>query len=147
MSNARRFALPVAAALLTGVIAAPAMAAAQHAGKTKPAHNKATSVLLKAAKTSVAPKHKTALTATLKSGKHRLAGEELWLEKRDAGTHKFGSPVDIGATDSDGKVTLPVVPGNHKGHKEQYRVVFQGDSGWKASHSAVVTVTVSAPTS
>jgi hypothetical protein len=130
--------LPLAAALATGAVAAPSVAA-------KPTHDKSTNVLLRAARSTVAPKHKVSLTATLKSAKHRLAGEELWLEKRDAGTHKFGNPVDIGTTDSNGQVTVPVVPGNHKGAKEQYRVVFQGDTGYKASHSSVITVTVSAP--
>ena len=142
----RKAALPIAAAVLTAAIAVPAWA--DHApAKAKPTHDKSTNILLKAAKSTVAPKHKTSLTATLKSAHHRLAGEELWIEERDASTHKFASPIGIGTTDSNGQVTVPVVPGNHKGHKEQYRVVFQGDTGYKASHSAVITVTVAAPTS
>jgi hypothetical protein len=141
MPTTRRVALPVAAALAIGAIALPAWASHSPAG---PAHDKATKVLLKAGRSSVAPKHKVSLTATLESAKHRLSGEDLWLETRDAAGRKFGNPVDLGTTDSSGQITVPVTPGNHKGTKTQYRVVFQGDTGYKASHSRVITITVAA---
>ena len=137
----RRIAAPVAAALVIGSITTPAWAA--HS-PTRPTHDKATNVVLKAGRSTVAPKHKVSLTATLKSAEHRLAGAELWLEARDASTRKFDNPVDLGATDANGQLTVPVTPGNHKGAKTQYRVVFQGDVGHKASHSSVITVTVTA---
>ena len=139
MSITRRTAVPLSVLLATALSAGPALAA-------KPTHDKSTSVLLRAARATVAPKHKVSLTATLKSAKGHLAGQELWLEQRDAGTHKFGNPVDLGVTDPDGQVAVPVVPGNHQGDKQQYRVVFQGATGYKASHSSVITITVaSAP--
>jgi hypothetical protein len=135
----RTLSVSIATALAAGLLAGPAVAA----GAAKPTHDKATNILIRAAKSTVAPKHKTTLTATLKSAKHRLAGEELWLEQRDKGTHKWGAPVDMGTTDSNGQVAVPVTPGNHKGTKEQYRVVFQGDTGYRASHSSLITITVS----
>jgi hypothetical protein len=140
----RPIALAVAAALVTGAIASPAWAS--HS-PVRPTHDKPTNVVLKAGRSTVAPKHKLSLTATLKSARHRLAGEELWLQTRDAASHKFGNPIDVGPTDANGQVTVPVSPGNHKGTKTQYRLVFQGDTGYKASHSSVITITVAAPTS
>ena len=93
----RAVALPVAAALVIGAVATPALASHSPA---RPAHDKATNVVLKAGRSTVAPKHKASLTATLKSANHRVAGEDLWLESRDAASHKFGNAVDIGATDA-----------------------------------------------
>ncbi len=131
--------LPIVGVLAAGLMAAPAVAAPSAKPTVKP-----TSITLKAAHATTAPKHKVSLTATLKSGKKRLAGETLYLEKRDASTHKFSDPVAITTpTDANGQTSVPVTPGNKKGHKEQYRVVFQGDSAYNASRSAVITITVS----
>jgi hypothetical protein len=141
MPTNRRIALPVAAALAIGAVAAPAWAS--H-GPARQVPDKATNVVLEAGRSTVAPKHKVSLTATLKSAKHRLAGEELWLESRDAASRRFGNPVDMGTTDANGQVTVPVAPGNHKGTKAQYRVVFRADTGYKGSHSRVITITVAA---
>jgi hypothetical protein len=143
MHATRPIALSVAAALVTGAIASPAWASHRPA---RPTHDKATELALKAGRSTVAPKHKLSLTATLKSANRRLASEELWLERRDAGTNKFGDPVDIGPTDANGQFTVPIAPGNHQGNKTQYRVVFQGDTGYRASHSSIITVTVAAST-
>lgn len=139
----RHIVIPVGVVLAAGLIAAPAASAA-HSSSTPKA--RPTSITLKATHER-APKHsshKVALTATLKAGHQRLAGETLYLEKRDAGTHKFSDPVAIAPTDSNGQASVPVTPNAHgKGKKEQYRVVFQGDTGspaYKASRSGVITV-------
>ena len=134
--------LPIAGVLTAGLMAAPAFASTSAKPAVKP-----TSITLKATHATTAPKHKVSLTATLKAGRKRLEGETLYLEKRDAATHKFGDPVAISApTDANGQTSVPVTLGNKKGHKdqkEQYRVVFQGDSADKASRSGVITITVS----
>jgi hypothetical protein len=102
-----------------------------------------TSLTLKAAHAAVAPKHKISLTATLKSSGKPVAGETLYLVSRTAGSKKFGNPVAIDSvTDANGRLTVPVIPGNKKGHKQQYEVTFTGDAQHKASHSSVITVTV-----
>jgi hypothetical protein len=101
-----------------------------------------TSMTLHAAHATAAPRHKDALTATLRSHGKPLAGEPVTLESRTPGSRRFGNAVDAGTTDANGQVSVPVVPGNSKGHKEQYRVVFAGDATHQASHSAVITVTV-----
>ena len=136
MSSYTRVAAVVAGVAATGLMAGPAFASAP--AKTP------TSLTLKAAHASVAPKHKDALTLTLKAGNKRLAGETVYVEKRTAGAAKFGKLVMLSKqTDAKGQVTFSVVPGTKKGHKEQYEVVFKGTSKYKASHSHVLTVTVS----
>jgi hypothetical protein len=144
MRPTRRMTLPLAAAVAGGLIAGPALAAAATTvPAAKPAQARSTTVLLKASKSTVAPKHKDTLTATLKSARRAVTGETLYLEKREAGSRKFSNPIAVGATDANGHVVISVVPGNKKGVKEQGRVVFQGDTGYKSSHSRVITVTVS----
>ena len=123
----------LAGATVTALAASPALA-------TTTTHP--TSLTLKAAHASVAPKHKDRLTATLKAGTHRLAGEPVYLESRSAGAKKFSAPVSIGTTDAKGTVSVSVVPGRRKGHREQYRVIFKGDAKYGRSHSAVITLTV-----
>ena len=130
--------VPVTALLAAGLVAAPVAAATPSKPKVH-----STAVTLKSAHATTKPKHKVSITATLKSGHTRVAGETLYLEQRDATTHKFSNPVAIGTTDGSGQVSVPVTPGNHKGKKEQYRVVFQGDSGYKHSRSGVITISVS----
>jgi 5-hydroxyisourate hydrolase-like protein (transthyretin family) len=130
-------ALAVAAAAAVGFAAS----AAASAPATRP-----TSLTLHAAHVTTAPRHKDALTATLRSLGKPVAGEPVTLESRTAGSRAFGNPVDAGTTDSNGQITVPLVPGNSKGHKEQYRVVFAGDATHKGSRSAVITVTVATGT-
>jgi 5-hydroxyisourate hydrolase-like protein (transthyretin family) len=132
-TRALTLALGVAAA--TTLVAAPALAAAP---AVKP-----TALTLKAAHATVAPKHKVSLTATLKSQGKPVAGASVSLESRSQGSTKFGNPVPVdGVTDAAGRITVPVVPGNKKGHKQQYEVTFAGDAQHKASHSRVITITV-----
>jgi hypothetical protein len=100
-----------------------------------------TSLTLKAAHTTVAPKAKDTLTGTLKSGTKRLSGEPIRLERRAAGTKSF-TLVSTKTTNANGQVTYTVVPGTRKGQKEQYMLVFAGNNSYKASHSSVITITV-----
>ena len=118
-------------ALAAGLTAAPALAAGAQP----------TSLTLKAAKSSVAHNQKTTLTGTLKSGATFVSGAPVVLEKRAAGA-KSWSTVTTKTTNSKGAVTYSVVPGTKKGQKEQYELVFKGNSKYKASHSAVITITV-----
>lgn len=101
-----------------------------------------TSLTLHAARATVAPKHKDSLTATLRSLGKPVANAAVVLESRTAGSRAFSNPTAVGTTDDNGSVTVPVVPGNKKGHKEQYRVIFAGDAAHHASRSSVITVTV-----
>lgn len=120
-----------ATALATGI--SPALAAKPTA--------KPTSLTLKAAHSTVAPKHKDTLTGTLKSGGTALAGKDVKLVKRDANKRTW-TYVSTKTTDAAGHVVLTVTPGAKKGKKEQYELVFAGDATSKASHSAVITLTV-----
>ncbi|MFZ2058663.1 MAG: hypothetical protein WAV54_14755 [Acidimicrobiales bacterium] len=132
----------LAGVVLVGAFAIPAFASGKPTAKP-------TSITLKASKATVAPKHKVSLTATLKSGKSPLADEQLCLQSRTPSTtggwSSWGSCANFASlTNSKGQVGVNgVVPGNKKGAKTQYEVVFPGATGYKASHSPVITVTVS----
>lgn len=130
-----------ASVVLAGAAAATIAGMTASAVAAAPAA-KPTSLTLHASHASVAPKHKDSLTATLRSHGKPVAGEPVALESRTAGSRAFANPTPIGTTDDKGQVIVPVVPGNSKGHKEQYRVVFAGDATRRASHSSVITVTV-----
>ena len=125
------------ALVLAGVLTASLTAGTALAATPAP-----TSLTLKAAKTTVTHNTKTTLTGTLKSGKKLVAGQSVKLEKRAYGTKKFAL-VGTKTTGTKGTVSFSVVPGTKKGQKEQYEVVFTGTSKYKASHSAVITITVS----
>jgi 5-hydroxyisourate hydrolase-like protein (transthyretin family) len=131
--NPLRPAAVIGAVALAGLGVTPALAA------TAP---KPTSLTLKAAHSSVAPKTKDTLTATLKSGTKPVAGEPVKLEKRAAGA-KSWTLVSSKTTNAKGQTSWSVVPGSKKGQKEQYELVFSGNKSYKASHSSVITVTVS----
>jgi hypothetical protein len=133
-TTVRSFAV-AAGVLAASLAAAPAFAAT--APTTKP-----TSLTIKAAKSTVARNQKDTLTGTLKSGKKVLAGETVKLEKRAAGAKHF-TVVATKTTTAKGQVTLVVTPGTKKGQKEQYELVFSGTKSYKASHSSIITVTVS----
>jgi 5-hydroxyisourate hydrolase-like protein (transthyretin family) len=133
--STRILTVAVGASVAAASAAVPAVAATPAA--------KPTTLALKAAHATVAPKHKVSLTATLKSHGKPVVGASVSLESRSAGSRKFGNPVAIdGVTDANGRIVVPVVPGNKKGHKQQYEVTFAGDAQHKASHSSVITITV-----
>jgi hypothetical protein len=134
VSRAAVRSLAVVAGLAVGsMAAAPAFATTA----AKP-----TSLTLKAAKSSVAPKQKDTLTGLLKSGTHTLAGDTVKLERRAYGAKSF-VVVASKTTDSKGRAVLTVTPGTRKGQKVQYELVFSGTKSYKASHSSIITVTVS----
>ena len=124
--------LILTAALIAGVSAAPAFAATAA---------KATSLNLRSAHATVAPKAKDTLTGTLKAGNAAVANEKVTLEQRSGTTGKF-SVVRSALTNSKGLVTFTVTPGTKKGQKEQYELVHASDAKYKASHSQIITVTV-----
>ena len=124
--------LAIAGILAASLTAAPALASAAVP----------TSLTLKAAHSSVAPKAKDTLTGYLKAGKLALANQTVKLEQRASGAKTF-KVVATKTTDANGKVVLTVTPGTKKGQKEQYELVFAGTKTYKASHSAIITVTVS----
>jgi hypothetical protein len=124
------------AVVLAGIVAAslgvaPAMAATA----------KATSLNLRAAHTTVAPKAKDTLTGTLKSGSSYVAGEKVTLERRAGTSGKF-TVVKTVVTGKNGTASFTVVPGTKTGQKVQYELVHAADAKYKASHSQIITVTV-----
>lgn len=133
MSRTTRVVALAAGVATVALGASPALAA------TSP---KPTSLTLKAAKSSVAPKAKDTLTGTLKAGNTPLKNEPVKLERRAAGAKSF-TLVTTKNTDSKGQVVLTVTPGTKKGQKEQYELIFAGDKSYKGSHSSIITVTVS----
>ena len=128
---ALRLLVATTAAAVTSLSVGPAFAA----------NASPTSLTLKAAKSTVAPKAKDTLTGTLKAGTKVLAGQSVKLEKRAAGAKSF-TLVTTKTTDAKGHVVLTVTPGTRKGQKVQYELVFAGTSTYKASHSSIITVTV-----
>lgn len=131
--NPLRPAAVLGTVVLAGVAAGPAFAATV----AKP-----TSLTLRAAHTTVAPKAKDTLTATLKAGTKAVSGESVKLERRAAGARSW-SLVSSKATNAKGQTSWSVVAGTRKGQKEQYELVFSGTRTYRASHSSVITVTVS----
>lgn len=144
-------AITVAAAVATPTLATAASinsdghaASVTHAAPTGKPTLRPTSLTISAGHKSVKPRHSANLVATLKSGHTPVVGATVSLEQRSRSSKSWSAPVAIdGVTDTAGHVTIPVTPGNHEGAKVQFRVVFAGDSQYKASHSAVITVTVS----
>jgi hypothetical protein len=132
----------LAASVAVAAIATPAGASGQPA-------NKPTSVTLQASRTTVAPMHKVSLTATLRSGKAPLAGQQLCLESRTKSSTTstwgpWGACMALTPTDTTGKTAVTgVVPRNGKGTKEEFEVLFAGATGYNPSHSAIITVTTS----
>ena len=132
--------MPIAKSFAVGVasLAIAAGASPAFATTTKP-----TSLTLKAAHASVAPKHHDTLTATLKSGTKALAGKTIWLYERKPGAKTWGKAIAHHTTNLKGQYTFTVTITGTKGQKDQFEVKFLGGSGYAASHSKVISVTVS----
>ena len=124
--------------LTSGLMVAALGAAPAFAATAAPTTNLA----LRAAKTAVAPHQKDALTGTLKEGNTLLAGQAVTVEQRLAGAQSFKRAATK-KTNSKGQVVFTATPGTKKGQKEEYRLVYPGNNSHRASHSAIVTVTVS----
>jgi hypothetical protein len=144
-----RYSRPVALAIGLVASGAVALAVAVPASASGTPGAKPTQLILKATRSTVAPKHKMSLTATLKSGHQRLANEQTCLQSRTKSSTgswgPWGACMNLAPTDANGQVQVTgVVPRNGKGTKEQFEVLFGGVSGqYKASHSAIITVTTS----
>ncbi len=144
MRTFSRSAAVASAALAAVTVVTPAFA-------TTPV-NAPTSLNARAAKTTVAPRHKDTVNLTLRSHKVGVAGEAskfLVRSRRDTATAKWGAWKPVAATASmvaghyKVSVTLPAKLG--KGKMEQYQVKFAGDSvkHLNASRSQVITITAS----
>ena len=134
-------AITLAAAGLT----APAFAAAPTA--------KPTSLNLRAAHGTVAPKHHDTFTVTLRSGKTPVAGEAtgitLWERTAPTSGHKTTWTQQT-ATFTEGKpgvytVSITVPGATKRPQKDQYQARFKditSPAKYRSSHSSVITVTV-----
>ncbi len=143
MRNFSRSTAVASAALAVVTVVTPAFA-------TTPV-NAQTSLNARAAKTTVAPRHKDTVFLTLTSKKVGVNGEAksfLVRSRRDTVSAKWGAWKSVSATAMAGKghyrvsVTLPNLG---KGKKEQYEVKFAGDKTkhLNASRSQVITITAS----
>ena len=124
-----------AAALTLAV--GPAAFAADH--PTKKPHLAHTHLTLHATQEKVTKndKFKATVVAKLRSHKQGLADESVELFQRDKGVHKWTDTGSGATTDSNGAATFQFVQTESK---QQYRVVFAGDSSYQKSHSGAITI-------
>jgi hypothetical protein len=126
-----------AAALTLVTMGTPAFGASHQASKkTHLAH---THLTLHATQEKVTKndKFKATVVAKLRSHKDGLAGEPVELFQRAKGATKWVDTSTGGTTDSNGAATFAFVQSESK---QQYRVVFAGDSTYKGSHSGTITI-------
>jgi hypothetical protein len=137
-----RLARPItlgAAALIASAAAAPALAAASP---------RPTSLTLRTAHSTVTAKHHDTFTATLKAGKTPLDGATVKLYEKKPGA-KTWTPLGTKTTNAKGQATYTVTPAGRKGQKDEFEVKFgggkigTGTTTYGASHSKIVTVTIS----
>jgi hypothetical protein len=126
----------VAAALSLMAVGTPAFGAGHPVKQPHLAH---THLTLHATQEKVTKNDtfKATVVAKLRSHKQGLADESVELFQRDKGAAKW---VDTGSgdtTDSNGAVTFQFVQTESK---QQYRVVFGGDSTYQKSHSGTITI-------
>ena len=120
----------------TGLVSAGLLGAAGATAHTGPA---ATHLTIKSAKIRVNQndKYKATITGTLRSHRSPVANEVIGVNERKAGVKKWTDSGVTGTTDDNGKVVIALVQTDKK---EQYELVFAGDSSYKKSHSGAVTV-------
>jgi hypothetical protein len=125
------------AALSLVALGAPAYGASHDASK-KP-HLANTHLTLRATQQKVTKndKFKATVVAKLRSHKNGLAGENVELFQHAKGATKWVDTSTGGTTDSNGAVTFSFVQTESK---QQYRVVFAGDSTYQRSHSGTITI-------
>ncbi|HVY10434.1 MAG TPA: hypothetical protein VHB18_09840 [Mycobacteriales bacterium] len=90
------------------------------------------------AKVGKANDFKASIVGKLRSHKDGLAGETVSVEQRTGKGNVWTDAGQSATTDADGKVTFAFVQSDKK---EQYRLVFAGDSTYRKSHSGTVTIT------
>jgi hypothetical protein len=137
-TSARRTALvAVATASLAAGLTGPALAATVSA--------KTTTLTIHAAKTTVKEHTRDTFTGMLRAGKSPVSGQKIELKQRAYGATRW-SQLATKTTSSKGSVTFTVTPPapskTAKSHREQYELVFSGTKAYRASHSGIVTVTV-----
>jgi hypothetical protein len=125
------------AALSLVTVGTPAFGSANHPAK-KP-HVAHTHLTLRSTQERVTKndKFKATVVAKLRSHKQGLAGESVELFQRDKGATKWVDTGSGATTDTDGKATFSFVQSETK---QQYRVVFAGDSSYQKSHSGNITI-------
>jgi hypothetical protein len=127
----------VVIATSAGLVTASLMGAAS--AKGKPAHLSHTHLTVKSAKVHATPhgNYKATLTGTLRSHHTGVAGEVISVRERHNSSKSWTDTGVTATTDSDGKVVVALVQGTVR---EQYQLVFAGDSTYKKSHSGTTTV-------
>jgi hypothetical protein len=130
---------PLAVAL-TAVAITAAASPAIAATKAKP-----TSLNARASHSTVAPKHKTTVFVTLRSGNQPVAGEaaNLTVRNRTSSSARWTVTKPAATEPTAGHYTVVVTVSGalKKGQKEQFVVAFTGDKTYAASHSQVFTIT------
>jgi len=123
-------------AATTGLVSAGLLGAA-----TANTHSSraATHLTIKSAKIRVTKtdKYKATVTGTLRSHRAPVAGETIGINERKNGVKKWTATSATATTDANGKVVISLIQTNAK---EQYQLVFAGDSSYRKSHSGAVTV-------
>ncbi len=79
--------------------------------------------------------HADAVTGVLRSHRKDVAGETITLDSR-TGKKPRWTAVTTGTTGTDGSVTFTVAPTA----RTQYKLIFSGDTGYRKSHSNVITL-------
>ncbi len=79
--------------------------------------------------------HADAISGTLSARHKGVAGETITLDGR-TGKHPRWMAIATGTTDASGSVTFTVAPTA----KSQFKLVFAGASGFRKSHSNVITL-------
>jgi hypothetical protein len=136
-----------------GLVTASLMGAAS--AKGQPTHLKRTHLTIKSATTRQSPtsnKYKATITGTLRSHHTGVANEPVTVNMRSNSSKKWTPAPQTGTTDQNGKVVITLTQSNTR---EQYQLVFAGDTAnnYKGSHSGTITVnalrstTTDAPTS
>lgn len=105
----------------------------------KPGHLTHTHLTLKATKEKVTRDHsfKATVAARLRAKHAPLAGEPVSLQERQKGA-SWSNTGTTATTDADGSASFSFVQSDKK---EQYRVVFAGDTAYRHSHSGTITIT------
>jgi len=124
-------------AATTGLVSAGLLGAAT--ANTHSSRPAATHLTIKSAKIRVTKtdKYKATVTGTLRSHRAPVAGETVGINERKNGVKKWTATGATATTDPNGKVVIALIQTNAK---EQYQLVFAGDSSYRKSHSGAVTV-------
>lgn len=85
---------------------------------------------------------KTTVTGKLRSHHAALANETVSLQHRTGKGQAWTDAANNQTTDANGKVTYTFTQG---ATREQYRLVFAGDTTYRKSHSGVITITRTHP--